>query len=166
MIIKKSRSKLINTTSPPDTQHPNPSSVSCNGQQPVPFQDGKKTLRRECEPSFSDCSSRWPALSPSNNISKNFTHCNFLMFCNAKYVQSPQLTSCLLENTIFCYFGYSSCFKAKSILEPTERYNNFCTKFGSSGHSMLESWVFMVYWEGWTASFITEYMGEWNGFHL
>ena len=89
MTIKKSRSKLINTTSPPDIQHPNPSSVSCNGQKPVPSQDGKNTLRRECEPRFLDHSSRWLALSPSYNICNKFHPLYLFKRCNKKYMQSP-----------------------------------------------------------------------------
>ena len=38
----RSRDRNRLTLRHPDTQHPNPSSVSCNGQKPVPSQDGKK----------------------------------------------------------------------------------------------------------------------------
>ena len=40
--------------------------------EPCPLPGREKTLRRECEPRFSDCSSQWPALSPSYNICNKF----------------------------------------------------------------------------------------------
>ena len=88
MTTKKSRSKSINTTSPRYST-PKPQLGQLQRPETCPLPGWEKTLRRECEPRFSDRSSRWLALSPSYNICNKSYPLYLFKRCNKKYVQSP-----------------------------------------------------------------------------